>query len=98
MHSVEKREQNLRKEDTPTPLHNLHKCSQREQNDKKGVVYGSRNYFLFPTYKSFQVTSHVQHSWSKERQVDYIKEFREFNPKIPDTFTMPVNSGRKLGF
>ena len=57
MKSVDKREENLKKEDIPTAQSK--KIIQRKDDDKLSEVYGSEIYFLFPTYKSFQVASHA---------------------------------------
>ena len=57
MNSVDKREENLKKEDIPTAQSK--KIIQREEDDKLSEVYRSEIYFLFPTYKSFQVASHA---------------------------------------
>ena len=63
MKSVDKREENLKKEDIPTAQSK--KIIQRKDDDKLSEVYGSEIYFLFPTYKSFQVASHAQHECRK---------------------------------
>ena len=57
MNSVDEREENLKKEDIPTAQSK--KIIQREEDDKLSEVYRSEIYFLFPTYKSFQVASHA---------------------------------------
>ena len=79
-------------------LSNIQKIIQREENDEIRALYGAGNYCLSPQYRKFQVASHVWHSWSKERNADHLRKFREYVPSISDTFRMPANAGRKPSY
>ena len=79
-------------------LGNIHKITQREENDEIRALYGARNYCLSPEYWKFQVASHVWHSWSEERKAGHLRKFREYVPNISDIFRVPANAGRKPGY
>ena len=79
-------------------LSNIQKIIQREENDEIRAFHGAGNYCLSPQYRKFQVASHVWHSWSKERNADHLRKFREYVPSISDTFRMPANAGRKPSY
>ena len=74
IHASEKCYQNFKRESIEVALSIIQKIIQREENDKIRALYGAGNYCLSPKYWTFQVGSHVWHSWSEERKADHLRK------------------------
>lgn len=93
-HAIQKRIQHFKFGSVLDAVNTLKKMIEWEDNEELLALYsGSSKYVLARNYQQF--FSPTWHSWDINRRRKHVQSFRNYIPSIENTFSKPLNSGRK---